>query len=123
MDVSEDTVECIWRSSHFRAAIRRKFDEVIVEDKTGSGDSRTIEEQLFAKAKTKDEYLEMSARVIIHYKQLIGQTNTEEKTRETTKGQDTKQVDDITQEKYKLKRKSIDQEEPSNSAKKCKIVL
>ena len=56
IDVSEDTVECIWRSSHFRAAIRRKFEEVIVADNSNA-DSRAIEEQLFAKVKTKDEFL------------------------------------------------------------------
>ena len=53
IDVSEDTVECIWRSSHFRAAIRRKFEEVIVADNSNA-DSRAIEEQLFAKVKTID---------------------------------------------------------------------
>ena len=70
--ISEDTVECIWRSSQFRAAIRRKFDEVIVTDDTNVN-SQAIEEQLFVKAKTKDEYLDLSARVIIHFKQLKDQ--------------------------------------------------
>ena len=112
IDVSEDTVECIWRSSHFRAAIRRKFEEVIVADNSNA-DSRAIEEQLFAKVKTKDEYLDLSARVIIHFKQLKGQT--------TVENQD-EQKDDIPQEKYKLKRKSTDQSEPPNPPpKQCKL--
>ena len=51
--ISEDTVECIWRSSQFRAAIRRKFDEVIVTD-DANVNSQAIEEQLFVKAKTQN---------------------------------------------------------------------
>ena len=74
--ISEDTVECIWRSSQFRAAIRRKFDEVIVTD-DAIVNSQAIEEQLFVKAKTKDEYLDLSARVIIHFKQLKDQSTLE----------------------------------------------
>ena len=105
-------MECIWRSSHFRAAIRRKFEEVIVADNSNA-DSRAIEEQLFAKVKTKDEYLDLSARVIIHFKQLKGQT--------TVENQD-EQKDEIPQEKYKLKRKSTDQSEPPNPPpKQCKL--
>ena len=105
-------MECIWRSSHFRAAIRRKFEEVIVADNSNA-DSRAIEEQLFAKVKTKDEYLDLSARVIIHFKQLKGQT---------TIGNQDEQKDEIPQEKYKLKRKSTDQSEPQNSPpKQCKL--
>jgi len=109
---TEDTVECIWRSSHFRAAIRRKFEEVIVADNSNA-DSRAIEEQLFAKVKTKDEYLDLSARVIIHFKQLKGQT---------TVGHQDEQKDEISQEKYKLKRKSTDQsEQPNPPPKQCKL--
>ena len=74
--ISEDTVECIWRSSQFRAAIRRKFDEVIVSE-DASVNSNTIEEQLFVNAKTKDQYLDLSARVIIHFKQLKDQRTLE----------------------------------------------
>ena len=74
--ISEDTVECIRRSSQFRAAIRRKFDEVIVTD-DANVNSQAIEEQLFVKAKTKDEYLDLSARVIIHFKQLKDQRTLE----------------------------------------------
>ena len=62
-----ETVECIWRSSHFRTAIRTKFEEALRDHKQDL-DPFAIEAQLFAKAKTKDEYLELSARVIIHIK-------------------------------------------------------
>ena len=101
-------MECIWRSSHFRAAIRRKFDEVIVPDQSNV-DSRAIEEQLFAKAKTKDEYLDLSARVIIHFKQLKGQCSSVGQMDHGSPSQ---------QDKNKSKRKSV---EPASSSKKCKL--
>lgn len=64
--ISGRTVECIWRSSHFRAAIGQKLAEAF--KKHPELDAKTIEGQIFAKAKTKDEYLELAARVIIHCK-------------------------------------------------------
>jgi len=105
---TEDTVECIWRSSHFRAAIRRKFDEVIIPDQSNI-DSRAIEEQLFAKAKTKDEYLDLSARVIIHFKQLKEQCSSVGQMNHGSPPQG---------EKSSSKRKSV---EPASSSKKCKL--
>jgi len=107
---TEDTVECIWRSSQFRAAIRCKFDEVIVADDTNVN-SQAIEEQLFVKAKTKDEYLDLSARVIIHFKQLKDQS-----TLDTFE-----QKDELSQEKYKSKRRSSEQSESPLPTKKCKL--
>ena len=59
----------IWRSTHFRAAIREKIEAAFSKETNPSGlNSAAIEEQLFAKARTKDEYLELSARVIVHFK-------------------------------------------------------
>lgn len=60
------TVECIWRSSHFRAAIGQKLAEAF--ENHPELNAKNIEEQIFAKAKSKDEYLELAARVIIHCK-------------------------------------------------------
>lgn len=67
----DGAVECLWRSSQFRSAIKEKFDQVLNDSPAandGNLDSSCIEQQVFAKAKSKDEYLELSARVIIHLK-------------------------------------------------------
>jgi len=125
---TEDTVECIWRSSQFRAAIRRKFDEVIVTDDTNVN-SQAIEEQLFVKAKTKDEYLDLSARVIIHFKQLKDQRTLEtleqkDELKDLPKDeQNDHEKDEISDEKYKSKRMSSELPESSSSAKKCKFSI
>jgi len=120
-NATEDTVECIWRSSQFRAAIKRKFDEVIVSD-DANVNSHAIEEQLFVKAKTKDEYLDLSARVIIHFKQLKDQRtlDTFEQKSEQDEQKDEKK-DEISHEKYKSKRMSSEPLESSLPMKKLKL--
>lgn len=70
-ETHDGAVECLWRSSQFRSAIKQKFDQVLNDSPAandGNLDSSCIEQQVFAKAKSKDEYLELSARVIIHLK-------------------------------------------------------
>lgn len=74
--ITDAAVECIWRSTGFRMAIKQKLAETLMtyknDDKSPDWlvNPQAIEAQIFAKSRTKDEYLELSARVIIHFKHL-----------------------------------------------------
>jgi len=78
LDEPNDTaVECLWKTSHFRGSIKEKLDEMIRlipdhkrADLGSSIDPNAIEQFLFSSSKTKDEYLELTARVIVHFKHL-----------------------------------------------------
>ena len=78
----DSNVECqhlnlpSWRTSHFRSTIRKKLEETIQLIPRSNVteleliDPQIIEAHLFSNSKTKDEYLELTARVIIHFKHL-----------------------------------------------------
>ena len=78
----DSNVECqhlnlpSWRTSHFRSTIRKKLEETIQLIPRSNFteleliDPQIIEAHLFSNSKTKDEYLELTARVIIHFKHL-----------------------------------------------------
>jgi len=75
---NDSALECMWKSQHFRQSIKEKLEETIkrIPDshQTELGPSinpQAIEAHLFASSKTKDEYLELTARVIVHFKHLI----------------------------------------------------
>ena len=111
----------IWRSTHFRAAIREKLTEAISDQVKTSVvlSPDIIEEQLFAKAKTKDEYLELSARVIVHFKHLTAASG-------GNGSQSDKPVKCKSESENSLKRKSDESSSnskclPSNSTKKSKM--
>jgi len=111
----------IWRSTHFRAAIREKLTEAISDQVKTSVvlSPDIIEEQLFAKAKTKDEYLELSARVIVHFKHLTAASG-------GNGSQSDKPVKCKSESANSLKRKSDESSSnskclPSNSTKKSKM--
>ena len=63
-------MEAVWRSSGFRLAVAKKLDETVSEHgmppsaPEGYSASR-MEEHIFARSKTKDEYLEFAARIIL----------------------------------------------------------
>ena len=74
---SDTAVECLWKTSHFRGSIKEKLEEMIRlipdhkrADLGSSIDPNAIEQFLFSSSKTKDEYLELTARVIVHFKHL-----------------------------------------------------
>merc|ERR1739844_404892 len=73
---TSEAVECIWRSTHFRNSIRQKLTETLQEispahlSNLAMIDPEAIEAHVFANSKSKDEYLELTARVIIHFKNL-----------------------------------------------------
>ena len=83
---TSEAVECIWRSTHFRSSIRQKLTETLQEiprahlSNLAMIDPEAIEAHLFANSKSKDEYLELTARVIIHFKHLNNELKKENST-------------------------------------------
>jgi len=68
-EASDEAVECLWRSLHFRENVRQKLKDSL-KAVNHSIDPENVESQVFLKSRSKDEYLELSARVIIHFKHL-----------------------------------------------------
>lgn len=54
---------------HFRENVRQKLKDSL-KAVNHSIDPENVESQVFLKSRSKDEYLELSARVIIHFKHL-----------------------------------------------------
>ena len=83
---TSEAIECIWRSTHFRSSIRQKLTETLQEiprahlSNLAMIDPEAIEAHLFANSKSKDEYLELTARVIIHFKHLNNELKKENST-------------------------------------------
>jgi len=58
-----------WREEDFRAKIVAKFDERIERMETAPGRSaRQLEERVFEKSNSKDEYLRFASRILISLK-------------------------------------------------------
>jgi len=85
-NTTSEAIECIWRSTHFRSSIRQKLTETLQEiprahlSNLAMIDPEAIEAHLFANSKSKDEYLELTARVIIHFKHLNNELKKENST-------------------------------------------
>ena len=63
-------MEAVWRSLGFRMAVNKKLQESIAKyGNCTDRDPDNMEEAIFNRAKTKDEYLEYAARIILYLKE------------------------------------------------------
>ena len=62
----DEAVECLWRSLHFRENVRQKLKDSL-KAVNHSIDPENVESQVFLKSRSKDEYLELSARYFISF--------------------------------------------------------
>ncbi|KAK8787544.1 hypothetical protein V5799_022682 [Amblyomma americanum] len=62
-----------WRTQPFRQNVRGKIEEAIRQAANPTFRSATeMENHVFQKARSKDEYLSFVARLIIHVREMIG---------------------------------------------------
>lgn len=69
-DIKGSIVEAVWRSQEFRMAVSKKLMETL--QKCGHSlpaNAAHFEENIFKRAKTKESYLELAARVILYLRE------------------------------------------------------
>lgn len=72
-------MEAVWRSLGFRMAVNKKLQESIAKyGNCTDRDPDNMEEAIFNRAKTKDEYLEYAARIILYLKEQHHRSRVEE---------------------------------------------
>ena len=64
-------MEVVWRSQGFRLAVQKKLEDTINQYGNDTGRSHeAMEKRIFDKAKTKEEYLENAAKIIIYLREM-----------------------------------------------------
>lgn len=73
-------VEAVWRSWGFRKAVSKKLDDTIAQyGNTCAKTATEMEDFIYIKSKTKDEYLEYAARIILYLRDNNVKKRLEEK--------------------------------------------